>query len=206
MRYLGLLLLLCAAAAAPARAQSDSLTSSSAARATAGAARFGQAGTKVRVWAPAVSEKPVVGYLREVRGDTLYLGSSKLGGRPIALPLASVTAAQVSRGKAPWGKLAGAALGVVAGGTIGAQIASAGHDECESTPCTLGDAIHAAASESAAGGAGFLIGGLVGGVLGAAIGGALTPERWESVGVDKVRVGVGHRGGVSLSLALPSRF
>ena len=97
MRYWGILLLVCAAGARPAWAQSDSLTSSSTAQATARAALFGQAGSKVRVWAPAISETPVVGHVRELRGDTLYLGSSKLGGRTIALPVASVSAVQVSR-------------------------------------------------------------------------------------------------------------
>jgi hypothetical protein len=196
MRYWGPLLLLCAAGAGPAWAQSDSLTSSSAVQATAGAALFGQAGSKVRVWAPAVSEKPVVGYLRELRGDTLYLDSSKFGGRRTALPVASVSAVKVSRGKAPWGKLAGAVLGVVAGGAIFAAMADA--TDAQSEAATWGPTVPEG---------GFVLGGmLAGGILGAAIGGALTPERWESVGLEEVRVGVGHRGGVSVSLALPSRF
>jgi outer membrane lipoprotein SlyB len=206
MRYLGLLFLLCATAAGPARAQSESPTSSSAAQAIAGAGLFGQARSKVRVWAPAVSEKPVVGYLRKVRGDTLYLGSSEYSSRTIALPVASVTRVQVSRGKAPWAKRAGAVLGVVAGGAIGAAIGDAAvQDKCEDEPCTLGEALNSIGSPSG-GEFGFLVGALLGGVLGSSIGDALTPERWESVWVDKVRVGVGRRGGISVSLALPSRF
>jgi hypothetical protein len=136
-------------------------------------------GDRVRVSAPGVLAGQVVGTIKELSPDTCVL---QVEGRPwpVALPLASVTQLEVSRGhksKSGIGILIGGGVGFLGGYLIGTQTTV-----CE----TCGG------SESK-GKTGLAFGTILG-LLGAAAGGELGSrnkvELWEEVPIERLRLSI----------------
>lgn len=137
-------------------------------------------GAKVRVSAPPVVEKRVVGFVVLLDRDTLVLN---VEGRaePLTVPLASVSVLEVHRGRKSRvgrGALIGLAVGAGGGAIIGALATS---DSClfDPDPCPAAGA-----------GAGALFFVLPGTVIGAIIGALTRTDRWETVPLDQIRVGL----------------
>ncbi len=134
------------------------------------------------------SSHRLVGTLVAVSADTVVL---EVEGRadPLALPLASVTSLEVSRGqKSRVGK--GALIGGVVGAVIGGVLGAVSIGICQSpdnthfVPCWLNIPIVAG------------LGGAVGAGVGAGIGAASGPaDRWETVPLDRISVSLRPRGG-----------
>ena len=154
-----------------------------------------QPGARVRVQASGVVagglEATVVARVR----DTVTLTTSR--GTPIAVPLAAITTAEVSRGGshrdgAVKGLARGAGVGLAVG-LLGAIVDDARSDECGAEPCEN----NLTPGEVVAGG--FMIGA----VLGAGIGAIVGAERWERLTIPaRVVVRPGSEG-LTLTLAIP---
>ena len=169
IRTLSSVLVIALAAAADLAAQQDTLV---------------VLGARVRVTAPTVAENRLVGTVAAVDADTLVLGV-KHGTSSLAIPFASMTSLEVSRGKkSNVGK--GLGIGFLAGAALGAVIGFAAGDD---PPGFL-----AFSSEQKAA-AGAILGGLAGGVIGGVVGATGPSERWETVPLDQIRVSLTPRGG-----------
>jgi hypothetical protein len=120
------------------------------------------AGTRVRAFAPAVSDQRLVGRVSAATADSLML--TRPDGASIALSRPAIERLEVSRGHArvKWA-LIGAGAGLIVGGVIGG--AMGGDDDTSG----LGAA------------EGFTAGALQGIVLGGVAGALLAPERWREL-------------------------
>jgi hypothetical protein len=120
------------------------------------------AGSRVRLTAPAVSERPLVGRVAGLTADSLAL--ERGAGARLQIDTRHVESLAVSAGRRRWRwALNGAAVGLLVGAVVGAQLATGG----------------AAADVAAL--AGLVAGAVVGTPLGAGIGAAAAPERWTPV-------------------------
>jgi hypothetical protein len=138
---------------------------------------------RVRVTAPGIGVQMSVGtYLSRADGVMLLAPQSRAG--PSTIPLASMTALDVSWGRvssagkgALWGAFAGAFLG----GALGALGAGAGTEDCwehSSNPCT----VWFATIWAVALGVPALVVGTVAGTL-------IKTDRWQEVPLDQLRLG-----------------
>lgn len=118
-------------------------------------------GSRVRITAPALSERPLHGWVVAFAGDSLVLASSRRSARA-RLPLGEVRVVEVSDGR---DRLGTAVFGAGIGALLGAVLGGAG----------LGQEGEFAALVGAF--AGVVIGAPIGGVAGA----LLAPERWRAV-------------------------
>ncbi len=138
-------------------------------------------GARVRVSAPSIVNKRLVGTVVALKVDTLVVDAKGRRG-PLALPLAFVTGLEVSRGrKSNVGK--GAGLGFLAGAFGGAILGLVTYEECTGF-CPV---------DPGAGGTALILAVVLGGVgagLGAVIGAVIPSERWETVPLDRIRVGL----------------
>ena len=145
-------------------------------------------GKRVRIKAPSVFDRPLVGSIVTVSADSLVLRSEKQS-TPLTIPLASVTNLEVS-----WARESNAGKGSVIGLLAGAGIGFA----IGSTKGPFGDT---GSKETGAGLAAlFGLGGLM---LGGTIGSTIRTEEWEEVPTDRIRLGLlPHRhGGLALSFS-----
>ncbi len=135
-------------------------------------------GDRVRVTAPTLAPKRLVGTVVEMGADTCLLALEGHAA-PVALPLASVTIVEVSRGMKS-NVVKGALIGgAVSGGIVlGLGLAAQG-DDSGWFEVTAGDVAIATA-----------VFGAVGAVIGGIIGAASSGERWQEVPLDRLRVGV----------------
>ncbi len=150
------------------------------------------AGDKVRV---TTAVERVVGYWVSLEGNRLTLRTEKRDSS-LVLPLASLTKLEVSRGQksaiakgAGIGFLVGAGVGAGVGALIGA---SQGENVC-SDECRVAFA-----------GIGALAGGAVGTLVGLGIGAASKSERWVSVPLEEIRIGLSLHSadGIAISVSL----
>ncbi len=134
-------------------------------------------GDRVRVTAP---NERVVGTFTVLKPDTLVVSVES---RRLAIPFASVTSLEVSRGqKSKSGK--GALIGLGAGAAAGVVTALVG---CADNSCDDVTGLVVLI---------FGAGGALGGVLiGAVIGSFIQTDRWETVPLDRIRVSLTPRGG-----------
>ncbi len=176
IRTLSSVLVIALAAAADLAAQQDTLV---------------VPGARVRVTAPTVAENHLVGTVAAVDADTLVLGVNH-GTSSLAIPFASMTSLEVSRGKkskAGLGAIIGAPIGLVAGALIGYAASGGGGT------FPLGEGLERLEEGGDAMAAGALLGGLTGGLIGALIGSSIKVDRWETVPLDRIRVSLTTRGG-----------
>ena len=160
-------------------------------------------GTRVRIKAPSIAEHRVIGTVVTIGADTLTL-RTKRQVAPLAIPFASVTEFEVTRGKKRnVGK--GAVIGVIVGGLSGAIIGySTGDDPpgrfspTSGTPSYIGDIRLTKKQQAMVLG---ILGSLGGLGWGALIGALKTTDRWEKASLDRLRVGLvpQRRGGLALS-------
>ncbi len=139
------------------------------------------AGDKVRV---TTDKERVVGYLTAIEGEQLTLDTTfRRLDTSLVLPLASVTKFEVSRGQNSKAGM-GALVGLIVGAGVGAAF---GIGLCNSFPqddnC-VGDGV-----------VGGLLLALPTAGLGALIGLTIKVERWKTVPLDRIRVGLIPRGG-----------
>ena len=137
-------------------------------------------GDRVRVTAP---NERVVGTFAVLKPDTLVVNVES---RRLAIPFASVTSLEVSRGqksRTGRGALIGLGVGVVAG--VGTALALCAEGDCNID----GDITGAVALVLGAGGA------LVGAGIGALIGSQTKTDRWETVPLDRIHISLTPRGG-----------
>ncbi len=136
--------------------------------------------------------------------DSLVLGVDEQGTQ-LAIPVASVTRLEMSRG---WkrhtdeGIVYGLVLGLVAGGFVGA-LTYEPPPPCKGLFCDLGD-VDLGGVERVALGA--VIGIFIGGVWGALVGTANKTERWEEVPLDQLRVSFAPQRDGRFGLGLSVRF
>ncbi len=155
-------------------------------------------GVTVRVSAPPVVEKHVVGFVVSLDRDTLVLN---VEGRaaPLMIPLVSVGVLEVHRGRKSRigrGALIGLGVGVAVGGVSGFGL-------CEMDETKSGCEFHEHIFGSLISGALF---GLLGGGFGALIGVAVRTDRWEAVPLERIRVGLTRHGGRGLALTASVSF
>jgi hypothetical protein len=146
-------------------------------------------GDRVRVTAPTIDPDPFVGTFVSMGADTCVL---LVEGRAeaLALPFASVTSLEVSRGRKSYA-LAGAGIGLAAGAVVGVAIAS-GTEE--------GEYEGLARFVSVAGGTG------IGLVIGTVVGASIKTERWEFVDLQPVRVSITPLGIRGLAVSMSVTF
>ena len=159
-------------------------------------------GTKVRV----STTSSYVGVVAALSADTLYLAPARYGDPSVAVPIESITRLEVSRGRGP-GAWIGGGIGLLAGAIIGGSIAtSATENPCDDRGCTLGEALGSLNEQAAAGLGGIVVGGALGLLAGALIGRGLSPERWEPLSVESVRLSFRPNGGASVAISFSTRF
>jgi hypothetical protein len=146
-------------------------------------------GARVRVTAPAISQRPLLGMIQGVDRDSV-VWQSEPGDSLIAWPLAAVAKLEVSQGQRAntwrFGGI-GALMGAVAGALVGAV---AGNDDCpEGGLAGFAGASCLTRAEAAA--AGAVTGILLGGGVGLLIGSGKQSERWSSVSPGRLRVAAG---------------
>jgi len=148
--------------------------------AAATAAPLISCGARVRLRAPSVSTRRIVGRVLSVEADNLVVRIAGDGALR-EVPLASVVRLETSRGAEPK-TVEGAILGLVAGVSTGAVMGYArGEHDCgwfavsrkELAVC-LGAGLGA-------------LGALEGGIV---VGGLLGPEQWDTVRLDRIRLGI----------------
>ncbi len=155
-------------------------------------------GVTVRVSAPSVVEKHVVGSVVSLDRDTLVLNAEGRAA-PLALPLASVSVLEVHRGRKSRvgrGALIGLGVGVAVGGVSGFGL-------CEMDETKSGCEFHEHILGSLAIGA---YGGVLGAGIGALIGLVARTDRWETVPLERIRVGLTPHGGHGLALTASVSF
>ncbi len=151
-------------------------------------------GARVRIMARSVSKHRLVGTAVTVSRDTIQFRAKK-DAALLAIPIASLERLDVRTGSK--GNLAnGALFGLVSGGAVGAIIGFAGGDDDESGLFTAQDKA-------------LILGGVLGGiglVFGTAIGASMESDIWESVPLERIRVGVLPRQDGALALTASLRF
>ena len=148
-------------------------------------------GARVRITAPSVADHRLVGTVVTLDADTLKLRSKKQAVL-LAIPVSGVAKLDVNTGRKR-NFLKGAAIGAVSVGSLGAVIGlGSGDDDPD-------DFLAFTAGEKAMINAIYL-GGL-GLVMGTLIGAIVKTEKWESVPVDRIRIGISpqRQGGMMLS-------
>ncbi len=153
-------------------------------------------GDRVRVTAPYVRSRE--GTVQLLTTDSLVMRPG-YGAWPVAIPLASVTRLEVSRGqKSRMGR--GAGIGLLGGGLLGYLISSG----ILARGCTgesfLIRSPEACIRVSTVGGA------VVGTLLGLMIGRVITTDRWEEVPLDQLRVSFGPQRDGRLGVGASVRF
>jgi hypothetical protein len=189
-------------AASPAWAQKPPGAGKTAAGDTAADAPALASGNKVRITAPQFGTEPIVATVAGFVGDTLVLATDERGTHYLAVPVRSITKLELSRGKAAGLTIAGAAIGLLVGGVVGAAIATAGEDERPRQGWPVGDVT--IGEEGLADATGVLLGGVAGAFLGAMIGHSLSSERWTTITLRGGNVAVTPWRGVSVRVTLPS--
>jgi hypothetical protein len=148
-------------------------------------------GARVRITAPSVADHRLVGTIVTVDADTLKLRMwSKPQAALLAIPVACVAELDVSTG--PLDVLRGAAIGTSLGGGLGAPTGlSSGDDEPGWVSFTAEDKAVLLAVPF----------GFAGLMMGAVIGRIAQTHKWESVPVDRIRMGISpqRQGGSLLS-------
>ena len=131
--------------------------------------------TRVRITAPTLAEKPIVGAVFELRPNTLIIKPDL--SHVWTIPLESVIAFEVSQGRKPLGKniLKSAAIGALA---LGWFIAESAKEECTWNPrgCDDSDVLRAILTAAA-----------IGGAAGAVVGAVHRPEHWSPIPADRLR-------------------
>ena len=154
-----------------------------------------QPGTRVRVQAPVVLAGSLEATVTARARDTVTLTTS--GGVAVPVPLAAITAVDVSRGRSHGdGAVKGLAWGAGAGlvvGVVSAIVYDARSDECGAEPCNN----DLSPGEVAAGGL------ISGAVLGAGIGAIMGVEHWERLTIPTYVAVRPTRTGVVLTLTMP---
>jgi hypothetical protein len=153
-----------------------------------------EAGMRLRLLAPAISPRPLVGRVLHVTSDTLILQSKTAA--PQTIPLALTEGIERSLGRSHGrGAARGAGYGALVGGaTIGALVL-AGTDFCIYISCLRHDLRGAAG--------GFLIGAISGAILGGTIGALVGVEEWRPIQPTRPRELPVSRVGVVLSFSVP---
>ncbi len=164
-------------------------------------------GARVRVVAPRVAERPLIGVLLAVQGVDLILrkeGSAD----PVVVPRAAITKFEVSRGPKSKAKAAliGGAIGAAAGAILGAAAASP-------TKCNPNDIIEALACEvlnydlSNSKGQYIAVGSLAGAGVGALAGTLLAHgEKWQIVSTDKIAISLLTPSARAVAFTVSMRF
>ncbi len=156
-----------------------------------------QPGTRVRVQAPGVLAGPLEATVVTRARDTVTLTRHR--GAPIPVPLAAITAAEVSRGRThrdgavtglAWGASVGLAVGLLSAVTYDARSDACGAEPCEND-FSPGEVV-----------AGSF---LAGAALGAGIGAIKGAEHWEHLTIPVTYVAV-RPSGAGLALELAVRF
>ena len=142
----------------------------------------------VRVSAPTLNLHRQVARFVNVRAETLTVRTDSLS----AIPLATITQLDISRGRSNTATIVGAVLGAISGAAIGIAV----------SPPERGYLNMSDVNGPVVGGfVGFFVGGLVGGLVGKSIRG----HRWEEVPLDQLRVSLipqlDGRFGIGLSVA-----
>lgn len=153
-----------------------------------------EAGMRLRLLAPTVSPRPLVGRVLHVTSDTLVLQTKAAA--PVTIPLALTEEIERSFGRSHGrGAARGAGYGALIGGaTMGAMVL-AGVDFCIYISCLRRDPMGATG--------GFLIGAVAGVPLGGIIGALMGVEEWQLIKPTRLReLHVSHSG-ATLSLAVP---
>jgi len=121
------------------------------------------AGVRVRISAPEILRRPIIGQVAEVSAHSVTVSEGQSG--EIVVPLAAVASVERSRG---YRRGAGAGLGALVGAAAGVGLGFLCVYVCPDSP---------------GGGANMApVGGLfVGPPLGAALGALIAPERWEAL-------------------------
>ena len=152
-------------------------------------------GTRVRVTVPGQARR--VGTVVALTGDTLVARWER--GEPRGVPLSQLSRLEVSRGlhERPW---RGAGIGLALGATVGVVIGAATYEGCEGRANCMelgGPGTNAVAAGLVIGTGGAVVGGLLGAVR--------RTEKWQTVGLERVRVGAaaprGGRAGVGVALS-----
>jgi hypothetical protein len=149
-------------------------------------------GDRVRVTAPTIDRRPLVGTLIALDVDTCAL---QVEGRadPLALPLASVIMLEVSDQKS--GIIIGAVVGGLVGGIAGAVATYAS--------CIMKCSPEEARDDALRRGAG---GAVVGAGIGALLGSAIKTDRWEVVPLDRIRLSLTPHGRRKLAVSVSVAF
>ncbi len=138
----------------------------------------------------------IIGSLMNLEGDRVIV--SEKGGPGLSIPIESVRAFEVSRGRKS-GAGRGAVIGLLSGaaGGIGAGLIVCGNGECE---YSSSDYTPLVAGVLGIGGA------LFGAGVGALVGGRIHSDRWESIPLEDLRVGLGTSGGRVTCVRLSAAF
>ncbi len=150
-------------------------------------------GAKVRVVAPSVVDKRIVGFVEQLERDTLVLDAEGLAD-PLALPLVSVTSLEVRTGKKSKAGL-GAAIGFGVG-LVWTVVFLTTESICSpETQCGV-DTV--ALSIGIYGG--------IGAALGFITGSFIKVDRWEAVPLDNIQLGLTLNGIYGPTLMASVRF
>jgi hypothetical protein len=168
--------------------------------AAAGAAEAPVAGTRIRVTAPSLSGKRLVGTLVGLDETTLRL--QREGKEPLVVPRASILKVEVSRRRSR--NADGAGIGLLIGLGTAIAIGLATGDDCNAI---VGDSFEARLSRAFCYDRGetALITGILTVPAGVVLGLVAAPgERWEASSPDRLRLAIApaRRGGVRASLAI----
>jgi hypothetical protein len=156
-------------------------------------------GTRVRVLAPRIAERAIVGVLVGADGDDLVVKQAG-SNVSIAVPRIAISRLEMSQGRASKAKgaLVGAGMGAAAGAAFGA-----GPRNCRNAPgCeALTDTAFGSNSNYVAGSV------LVGAGVGALVGALVTRgERWRVAPTDSVSISLATPGGRSIGLRVGIAF
>ncbi len=161
-------------------------------------------GDRVRVLAPRVAERSIIGTLLGTKGDDLILDAAGSPDR-VVVPRAAIAKLEVSRGRRS--RASGALVGGIVGAAAGGIIVAAAHKKsplhCPSSDfgCALGAAMGESLVE-----VGSVVGGLfVGAVVGSLAGVAVSPrEKWQIVSTERLSISLAapgpHAAGVTISM------
>ncbi len=164
-------------------------------------------GARVRITAPYLSKRPLVGTVVTAGADTLKvrLESNAI---PLAIPLGSVTRLDVSSGKKRnAGK--GALIGLFVGGVAGAVVwAAYGERELVSRRSDEEFLFFSSTSDwfsCTIGGCAAFLGG-VGLVVGNVLGGIIKTEKWKPVSLERMAIGITPQRHSGLALSASFAF
>jgi hypothetical protein len=128
--------------------------------------------TRMRITAPQVSRGRIVGRVSHIAADTVYMAPNRSS--LVAIPVSSITAAEMSRGKRRWlGAMKGAGIAGLTGGALMGTLVWTGDPNCDY--CLPG-------REPGAAVAGAIIGAVLAAPTGAIVGAIVGSERWEPIG------------------------